>query len=162
MKSFTIFNFDMLFGDHMAKVSNQAKLYYIKLNFYADNGFVANPLSILDSLGFDKSVLQELINNDEVLTLEGRSEIFITAYYVHNKGLKASAWLKSPFAQYWKGKLWTKKNGVATFTPQKETDDPLAQIVNIETPQIRDEDEWDKIVDNDKADDPYNDDDLPF
>ena len=44
MKDYTMFNFNFLFNDHFAKVSNQAKLYYVALNFYAINGFVPNPL----------------------------------------------------------------------------------------------------------------------
>ena len=117
MKNRTMFDFELLFGDHMAKVSNQAKLYYIKLNFYANNGFVANPMTVLDEMGFDKSVFFELVRNDELLVLEGRCEVFITSYFVHNH-FSPKSWLKSPFAQYWKGKLFTKPNGVATFNPQ--------------------------------------------
>ena len=114
-----MFNFDLLFGDHMAKVSDQAKLYYIKLHFFANCGFVANPISVLDSMGYDKSVYQELINNGELLKLPDRCEVFITSYFVHNH-FKASSWLNTPYAPYWKGKLFTKKNGVATFTPQTD------------------------------------------
>ncbi len=119
MKSYSMFNFDMLFSDHMAKVSDQAKLYYIKLCFFANNGFVANPISVLDSMGYDKSVYHELVANGELLTLPDRCEVFITSYFVHNH-LKPGSWLKTPFAIYWKGKLFTKKNGVATFKPQGE------------------------------------------
>lgn len=164
MKTYTMFNYDMLFSDHMAQVSNQAKLFYIKLNFYANNGFVANPLSVLDSLGFDKSVLQELINNDEVLTIEGRSEIFITSYFVHNKGLKPKSWLSSPFAQYWKYKLWTKDNGVATLKPQESLEQPIDTVVNVEPitdEMINDRTKWDDMFEDNKIEE-SDDDDLPF
>lgn len=120
----------MLFGDHMAKVSDKAKLYYIKLCFFANCGFVSNPLSILDSMGYDKSVFHELVANEEILTLPDRCEIFITAYFVHNH-LNPASWLKTPFAPYWRGKLFTKKNGVATFKPQSEDNSNVGeQIVN--------------------------------
>lgn len=165
MKNYTIFNFDYLFSDHMAKISNQAKLYYIKLNFYANNGFVANPISVLDSLGYDKSVYYELVHNEEILTLEGRSEVFITAYFIHNKNINHKSWLSSPFAQYWKGKLWTKPNGVCTFKPQGEVQNPLDDIV---APCNNDEDkkitqkEWDELVGADHVEEKQDDDDLPF
>ncbi len=136
MKEYTMFNYSYLFGDHMAKVSNQAKLYYIELNFFANNGFVANPIKILDSLGYDKGVFQELVNNGELLTLPDRCEVFIAAYFLHNKGMKPLSWLSSPFAVYWKGKLYVKKNGIVTFTPQVEALDetplPLRTIEKIE------------------------------
>lgn len=121
MKTNCMFNFNLLFGDHMAKVSDKAKLYYIKLNFYANNGFVPNPMSVLDSMGvgYDKSVFQELVNNGELLTLPDRCEVFITSYFVHNH-FNASSWTHTIYFPYWKGKLWTKRNGVATFTPQVE------------------------------------------
>lgn len=119
MKESSLFNYSFLFGDHMARVSEQARLYYIKLNFYADNGFVANPIGILDSMNYDKGVLYELINNGDVLKLEERSEVFITAYFIHNH-IKPMTWLKSPFAIYWKNRLFIKPNGVATFKPQAE------------------------------------------
>lgn len=130
MKSNVMFNFEMLFGDHMAKVSDKAKLYYIKLNFFANNGFVANPLSVLDSMGegYDKSVFYELVNNGELLTLPDRCEVFITSYFVHNH-FNASSWTHTVYFPYWKGKLYTKKNGVATFTPQKEEEEKEKQAV---------------------------------
>lgn len=117
MKEYTMFNFQFLMGDHFAKVSNQAKLYYVALNFYANKGFVSNPLQILDSMGYDKSVYWELVKNKEILTLDDRSEIFITSYYVHNPRFKPLEWLGSTYAVYWRGKLFIKKNGVATFDP---------------------------------------------
>ncbi len=130
MKSNVMFNFEMLFGDHMAKVSDKAKLYYIKLNFFANNGFVANPLSVLDSMGegYDKSVFYELVNNGELLTLPDRCEVFITSYFVHNH-FNVSSWTHTVYYPYWKGKLYTKKNGVATFTPQKEEEEKEKQEV---------------------------------
>lgn len=166
MKSYTMFNYDLLFGDHFAKVSNQAKLYYIKLNFYADRGFVANPISVLDSLGFDKSVFQELVINGEILTLPNRCEVFITSYFVHNRfngkgdNKAAKSWLSSPFAQYWKGKLWTKGNGVATFKPQDEptVTDPLANVIAPVSNQ-----DWNNLFDGEPQPTVNGeDDDLPF
>ena len=163
MKTNTMFNYDLLFGDHMAKVSNQAKLYYIKLNFFAHNGFVTNPMQILDSLGFDKSVFWELVANDEILTLPGRSEVFITSYFVHNH-FSPKTWTKSPFAQYWRGKLFTKPNGVATFNPQGET--PSDGLDIIQPPAKVGEPEWDALFTDIKGDDSTpkkeSDDDLPF
>lgn len=134
MKNYTMFNYDYLFGDHFAKVSKQAKLYYIELNFFANNGFVANPLKILDSLGYDKGVFQELVKNDEILTIPDRSEIFITSYFVHNKGLKPFSWRATPYAVYWENKLYVKKNGIATFDPsgnvkEKLDFDPMDKII---------------------------------
>lgn len=117
MKNYTMFNYDYLFSDHFAKISNQAKLYYIKLNFFANNGFVSNPLSILDSLGYDKGVLDELVKNDEILTIPDRSEVFITSYFIHNKGIDCYSWRKTRFAIYWENKLFVKKNGVVKFDP---------------------------------------------
>lgn len=121
MKTYTMFNYEYLFSDHFAKLSDQARLYYIKLNFYANNGFVANPLQVLDSLNYDFSVFNELVVNGDLLKLPNRSEIFITSYFVHNKGINPMSWTKTPFAPYWKGKLYIKKsNGIATFTPQAD------------------------------------------
>ena len=133
-----MFNFDLLFGDYMARCSDQAKLYYIKLCFFANCGFVANPLSVLDSMGYDKSVLKELIDAGELLKLPDRAEVFITSYFVHNH-FNPSWWTHTPYFPYWKGKLYTKKNGVATFTPQKEEEenpkDAEPQIDEKETKQ---------------------------
>lgn len=138
MKNYTCFNYDFLFGDHFAKVSNQAKLYYIKLNFHANNGFVANPMSVLDSLGYDKSVFNELVANGELLTIPDRCEVFIASYFVHNKGLKPFSWRSTPYAVYWENKLYVKKNGVVDFEPEgfpgghhsydNEPKDPLDKI----------------------------------
>ena len=131
MKNYTCFNYDFLFGDHFAKVSKQAKLYYIKLNFHANNGFVPNPMSVLDSLGYDKSVFNELVANGELLTIPDRCEVFITSYFVHNKGLKPYSWRATPYAVYWENKLYVKKNGIVDFEPdglpEKESD-PLDKI----------------------------------
>jgi len=115
MKNYTMFSYEYLFSDYFSNVSNEAKLYYIKLNFFAEYGFVPNPLEILDSLGYDKSVLLELIRSEEVLTLPNRKEVFLTSYFIHNYRFNPFDWNKSPFAVYWKGKLYIKKNGVATF-----------------------------------------------
>lgn len=120
MVNYAMFNYDYLFSDHMAKVSNEAKLYFVKLMFMSNCGFVANPISVLDSMGYDKSIMQELINNGELLTLPNRSEVFIASFYIHNHNYHIYSWMKTPFAQYWKGKLFIKKNGVATFKPQQE------------------------------------------
>lgn len=133
----------------MSEVSNQAKLYYIKLMFYAHNGFVANPMDVLDSLDYDKGVYMELLEKGEILTLPDRKEIFITSYFVHNYGLKPLSWLSTPYAVYWKGKLFIKKNGIATFKPQEEEGkDPFSAI---EEPKAEPEPEkpkqWDAILD---------------
>lgn len=147
MKDYILLNYDYIFNDHMAKCSHKAKLYYIKLMFFANNGFVANSKEVLDSLGYDRGVLDELIANDEILTLPGRDEVFITAYFLHTRFNPAS-WLQSPFAIYWRGKLRTKKNGVATFNPNPEpTPDPLDKIVQ---PEEKEEGriDWDKVLDD--------------
>lgn len=132
MKNYTMFNYDFLFGDHFAKVSKQAKLYYIALNFFANNGFVANPMSVLDSLGYDIGVFNELKANGELLQLEGRSEVFIASYFIHNKGIDCYSWRKTRYAVYWEDKLFVKKNGVVKFAPEglpkAEPKDPLDKI----------------------------------
>ena len=140
MKNYSCFNYDFLFGDHFAKLSNQAKLYYVKLNFHANNGFVPNPMAVLDSLGYDKGVFNELVKNGELLVLPDRCEVFIAAYYIHNKGLKPYAWKSTPYAVYWESKLYVKKNGIVDFAPEglppKEQKDPLDKI---EPPEEEDE-----------------------
>ena len=133
MKDYILLNYNYLFNDHMAKCSHQAKLYYIKLMFFANNGFVANPKEILDSFGFDIGVFHELVANDELLTLPGRDEVFITAYFIHTR-FKPMSWVSTPFAEYWRGKLYIKKNGVATFKKPEETKDPMDQFVQPEEP----------------------------
>lgn len=114
MKNYTLLSYDFLFSDNHAKLSDKAQLYYIKLMFYADNGFVANPKGILDSMSYDISVLRELINNGDVLTQKGRDEIFITSFFVHNKGVNVASWKMSTFESYWKN-LWVKENRIATL-----------------------------------------------
>lgn len=159
MKDYCMFNFNFLFGDYFANVSNQAKLYYIKLCFFADRGFVPNPMSILDSLGFDKSVYWELVKNDEILTIPDRKEVFITSYFLHNPGLKTDEIHFSPFWIYWRSKLHMKRNGVATFNPDGLNDsnpnfDPLAKVktptdVKPAPKQVKDDnDEWNKMMDD--------------
>ena len=127
-----MFNYDFLFGDHFAKVSKQAKLYYIALNFFANNGVVANPMSVLESLGYDIGVFNELKANGELLQLEGRSEVFIASYFIHNKGIDCYSWRKTRYAVYWEDKLFVKKNGVVKFAPEglpkAEPKDPLDKI----------------------------------
>ena len=154
MKNYTLFNYEYLFSDHFAKISNQAKLYFIKLNFFANNGFVANPLEVLDSLGYDKGVLDELIKNDEILTIPDRSEVFISSYFIHNKGLDCYAWRKTRFAIYWENKLFVKKNGVVKFDPdgklkEESEKDPLDKISE---PDQNELDASDKPSDDDNAD----------
>lgn len=128
-----MFNYDFLFGDHFAKASPKAKLLYINLSFYADCGFVANPKQICKSMGYDESVLQELIDIDELLTLEGRAEMFITSYFVHNTNFKPFSWLSSPFGEYWKNKMWMKKNKIATLKKQdKSKEEQQEQEASIE------------------------------
>ena len=110
-----MFNYNYLFNDHFAKCSNEAKLLYIKMNFYAVNGFVPNPIQILDSMGYDKGVYNELILSGEIMTIPNREEVFITSYFLHNPGINPKTWRNTPFAIYWKGKLHIKKNRIATF-----------------------------------------------
>lgn len=110
-----MFNYNYLFNDHFAKCSNEAKLLYIKMNFYAVNGFVPNPIQILDSMGYDKGVYNELILSGEIMTLPNREEVFITSYFLHNPGINPRTWRNTPFAIYWKGKINIKKNRIATF-----------------------------------------------
>lgn len=149
MKNYTMFNYDFLFGDHFAKVSKQAKLYYIALNFFANNGFVANPMSVLDSLGYDIGVFNELKANGELLQLEGRSEVFIASYFIHNKGIDCYSWRKTRYAVYWEDKLFVKKNGVVKFAPEglpkSEPKDPLDKIEEPkEESEESDNDDWNK------------------
>lgn len=136
MKNYTMFNYDFLFGDHFAKISNEAKLYYIELNFFANNGFVANPLQILDSLGYDKGVFNELVKNKELLVLDGRSEVFITSYFIHNPGANCYSWKNTRYAVYWEDKLYVRKNGIVKFAPEGNVKslvempkDPLDKVV---------------------------------
>ena len=140
MKNYAMFNYDFLFGDHFAKASPKAKLLYINLSFYADCGFVANPKQICKSMGYDESVLQELIDIDELLTLEGRAEMFITSYFVHNTNFKPLSWLSSPFGEYWKNKMWMKKNKIATLKKQnKEEQQEQETFVEKDTSSIQEQ-----------------------
>lgn len=120
MKNYAMFYFDYLFGDHFEKVSAKAKLLYVNLNFYANAGFVPNPKKICREMGFNESTIDELIKNGELLSIEGRDEMFITSYFVHNPNFQPLHWTKTPYATYWYGKLWMKKNRVATLTKPKE------------------------------------------
>ena len=150
MKDSLMLNYNYLFSDHMAKCSDQAKLYYIKLMFFANNGFVSNPIEILDSFGYDRGVLNELIANEDLLVLPGRSEVFITAYFIHTR-FKPLTWLTSPFATYWRGKLYIKENGVASFKPPVVPADPMDKIVvpgKVEPSTPKQKDNWDKILDD--------------
>ena len=87
MKDYAMFKFEYLFGDHFANVSDKAKLLYINMSFFSNAGFVANPKYLCRSLGYDESVIDELVKAEEIITLEGRSEVFLTSYYVHNPNL---------------------------------------------------------------------------
>jgi len=150
MKDYTLFNYDYLFGDHFATVSDQAKLLFIKMNFYANAGFVANPKSILDSLGFDRGCLQELLNIEEILMIPNRAECFITAYYAHNPRLDRKAWLNSTYAPYWRGKLWFKENGIATLKEQPKQEvkiiEKVEKSVRSKKPQISEEESNHKSI----------------
>lgn len=156
MKDYVLLNYNYLFSDHMAKCSHQAKLYYIKLMFFANNGFVANPLEILDSLGYDRGIFDELVANEDLLTLPGRSEVFITAYFIHTR-FKPASWVNSPFSIYWRGRLYIKKNGVATFKRPIEPKDPLDKFEepssiqeagrNFGSAVIQEKSKWDVILD---------------
>lgn len=144
MKDYVLLNYDFLFNDHLAKCSNEAKLYYIKMMFFANNGFVANPKQVLDSLGFDLSVMHELIAADELLTIPGRDEVFITAYFIHTR-FNSMSWLSTPFAIYWKGKLWVKKNGIATLKKQPDNKDDPIDIIKVPEEQNSGMD-WDAML----------------
>ena len=89
-------------------------------------------MSVLDSLGYDIGVFNELKANGELLQLEGRSEVFITSYFIHNKGIDCYSWRKTRYAVYWEDKLFVKKNGVVKFAPEglpkAEPKDPLDKI----------------------------------
>lgn len=150
MKNYILLNWEYLFGDYQAELSERAKLYYIKLMFFANNGFVANPKDVLDSMGYDVGVLNELIHSEEILTIPGRREVFITSYFVHTK-FNPMSWLSTPYALYWKGKLWVKKNGVASLkAPPKETD-PIEVIQQPKDQPVEAQDEqdgldWDEML----------------
>lgn len=142
MKDRICLDFKYIFSDHLGKCSDQAKLYYIKLMFFASNGFVANPLEILKSLNYDIKVFYELKNADEILTLPGRDEVFITAYFVHTHFNPAS-WLSTPYATYWRGHLRTKSNGVATFKKiEPETNEEKDDSENTKFSE-----DWAKLLD---------------
>lgn len=136
MRNFAMFNYDFLFGDHFKNVSKEARLYYVELSFYAVNGFVANSKSIIQEKGYKETVLQELIDNGDILTLPNRSEVFVTAFFIHNRGVAPKVWMRTAYYPYWKNKLFIKYNGVATFNPQGEeptepdTNDPLEGLVD--------------------------------
>lgn len=144
MKNYAMFKYEFLFGDHFAKASPKAKLLYVNLSFYADSGFVANPKQICKSMGYDESVLEELIKIDELLTLPGRAEMFITSYFVHNTNFKPLSWLSTPFGEYWKGKMWMKSNRIATLnekyktvrTPEQETVEEKEELKKVVDPTL--------------------------
>lgn len=115
MKDYCLFNYDFLWNDHFQMVSDHAKLLYIKMNFYAVNGFVANPIQVCQSLGYDLQTLNELEANDEILRLPNRSEIFITSYFVHNKGLDIKSFYNTIYAPYWKERIYFKNNRIASY-----------------------------------------------
>lgn len=115
MKKYTLLNYSFIFSDHFSVVSDQAKLLYIEMMFFAENGFVANPKAILDARNYHISVLNELVANGDVLKLPNRSEVFITAFFLHNKGAYPYTWRSTPYFIYWKDHLHIKKNGVATL-----------------------------------------------
>ena len=110
------------------------------------------PMSVLDSLGYDKGVFDELVKNGELLVIPDRCEVFITSYFVHNKGFKRSSWKASPFAVYWENKLYIKSNGIVDFAPEglpKKELDPLDKIqVATNTQESVNSDDWDRIMDD--------------
>lgn len=147
MKDYILLNYDFLFNDHLAKCSHEAKLYYIKLMFFANNGFVANPKQVLDSLGYEIGVLYELIASDELLTIPGREEMFITSYFIHTK-FNPMSWLSTPFAIYWKGKLWMKKNGIATLKKQQEEQEDPIKVIKPPEASTGTNLNWDEMIDD--------------
>ena len=128
--NYTLLNGDYFKSDNFCKLSEQARLYYIMLLLEANNGFVSNPKGILDSMNYDKSVLIELVENGDVLAKPNRDEIFITCFYVHNKGNNTYGWKNTPFAIYWKD-LWVKQNRVATLKLRTKADDPEDSVQEI-------------------------------
>lgn len=147
MRNYVLLNWEYLFGDYQAKLSEKAKIYYVKLMFFANNGFVGDPKQVLDSLGYDIGILNELIIAGEVLRIPGRDEIFITSYFVHTK-FNPMSWLSNPYAIYWKGKLWVKKNGIATLKEQPKEKDPMDQIKQPEETWTKQDDlDWNKMLD---------------
>lgn len=154
MHNFAMFNYDYLFGDHFAKVSLKAKLLYVNLSFFANSGFVPNPKQICANLGFNESVLQELIDIEEILTIEGRQEMFLTSYFVHNPNFNCLNWTHTPYATYWRGKLWMKKNRIATFSKEKADVTLLEKDVTLPNSAAKTNvlDELDQIVSNQKED----------
>jgi len=141
MKNRICLDYNYIFGDYFATVSEQARLYYIHLLFYADKGFVANPIQVLDSMGYDKEVYYELLKNEEILSIPGRKEIFITSYFVHNK-FSSYEWTKSTFATYWKGKLFFKENGIATLKKadeEAENNDIVVKPYNVDDGDSKDD-----------------------
>lgn len=120
MRDFAMFNFEYLFGDSFSKVSHKAKLLYINMMFYANCGFVSNPKQICSNLGFTETILDELIKCGELLTREGRAEMVMTNYFIHNQSFNPLWWTKTPYATYWHNHLWIKKNRVFTLRKPKE------------------------------------------
>lgn len=114
-----LFNYQFLFGDHTAKLSNEAKLLLIEMMFHADYGFVSTAKGIIDSRGFTLDHLQELINNGDVLQIPNRCEVFMTCYFVHND-FDPKCWMKSVFYTYWKDKLYIKTNRIAALKKNKD------------------------------------------
>lgn len=154
MKNYTMFSYEMLMGDHHAKLSPEARLYYIELNFYSNNGFVANPIKILDSNNYDRGILQELISNDDILSIPDRSEVFITAYFAHNPKLNKYTWKNTPYGIYWENKMYVKKNGIAKLMTEEEIaenirrkqgTDHLAKIIEPEVEPQEEQEESDDI-----------------
>lgn len=152
MKGYALFKFSYLFSDHMAKASPEARLLYINMNFHAENGFVPNPRQLLDQMGLDHSYLDELVSLDEVLTIPDREEVFITAFFVHNKGANPRTWWNTPYGIYWQGKLSIKKNRIATLKPIKEAEESLsANVIEESDPEEDGVDisaTWDELMDN--------------
>lgn len=142
-----MFNYDYLFGDHFKNVSAEARLYYIELSFSAINGFVANARSIANCGNYPSSVFKELVDNGDLLTLPDRSEVFITSYFIHNKGISNLSWTSTQYYPYWKGKLFIKKNGVATFNPQP-TEPKMDLDTKVEARHQNDNDPLKNIVDD--------------
>ena len=56
--------------------------------------------------------------------------IFITAYFVHNYKFNRNCWLTTPYSVYWKGKIYFKANGVATFKPQVDEEKKFSNNID--------------------------------
>lgn len=126
MNDYSCFNYEYLFGDYM-NVSAEAKMYFIELMFHCKYGFVANPIQILESRNLKRSVFDELVAKKHILTKEGRTEVILSAYFVHNMGFDTKKIYRSTFWYYWKHDIIIKDNRIIDFKKQQEVQTPKHQ-----------------------------------